>query len=213
LAATIGMAELTVANAPEVVKRLWVAMRGIGGSVPKQPRLSACSESEAWSERLRGNCRRAHELHQAIDAVAEWCECRGASIAARAVAAKREGQPTEQAEHERPLPEPVKYCHGWPEILQALKLKNNDDQRRVVRRLNERRDGPITFGSTGERPWVVAHDLLAWWNSLGQQVEEAEKQRANASESTSGQYNYGRNGTVVPEIKGHVKKKRGESAR
>ncbi len=63
---------LTVSRAPQVVERLWKAMRAIGGSPPPRPRLTECTEAAAQADMLTGR-ERFEALHQAIDAVACWC--------------------------------------------------------------------------------------------------------------------------------------------
>ena len=67
----------TVAHAPQVIERLWDAMRKMGGAPPPPPSLTECSESEAFADRLLRNGR-VEAFHQAIDGVVAWCEGRQA---------------------------------------------------------------------------------------------------------------------------------------
>jgi hypothetical protein len=66
---------LTVARAPEVVGRLWDAMRMMGGVVPEQPDLPACTEMEAFVDVISENAKRA-DLQRAVDTAFAWCETR-----------------------------------------------------------------------------------------------------------------------------------------
>jgi hypothetical protein len=66
---------LTVARAPEVVGRLWDAMRVMGGVVPEQPDLEPCTEAAAFADVITDNARRA-ALQRAVDTAFAWCETR-----------------------------------------------------------------------------------------------------------------------------------------
>jgi hypothetical protein len=70
-----------VSRAPEVTERLWDAMRQQGGAVPRRPPLQACSEAAAFADLLLDK-ELLEALHRAVDAVAAWCEGRGAVGAA-----------------------------------------------------------------------------------------------------------------------------------
>jgi len=69
-------AQRTVAHADFVVRRLWDAMRSIGGSVPDQPTFADCTVAASWACRLLGDYRRRDALHRAVDDVTRWCEAR-----------------------------------------------------------------------------------------------------------------------------------------
>jgi hypothetical protein len=104
--------------------------------------------------------------------------------------------------------EPKDYLLSWREILFALKLKNTRDRQRLVRRLNHFHCGPILFTGAGSQPRAVKDNLLTWWNALEHVWKASEQTRTDAQESTREQYDCGRDGTVVPDIAGHVKRRR-----
>src|SRR5262249_54580645 len=107
---------------------------------------------------------------------------------------------------------PAPLLRGWAEILEALGRKNNKSTRRSVKRLNESYGGPIKCAGQGTRPLVNKNELLPWWNRLDQlheeQQQEQKQERANIKTTVEEQHNYGRDGKVVPNLAGHMKKKR-----
>jgi hypothetical protein len=107
-----------------------------------------------------------------------------------------------------PPPKPVEYLMNWREILTCLRMKNNEECRRRVREANERYEGPIILPRAGGQPKVNKDKLLPWWNGLEERFREIEQKRSDAEATVDDQYSYGRNETVVPEIEGHVKKRR-----
>jgi hypothetical protein len=105
---------------------------------------------------------------------------------------------------------PTRYLMSWREIIDALGLKNNEESRRQVRQLNQHYQGPIVLPtSRGKQPKVNKDKLLSWWNGLEQRFCESEKKQADAHATVQAQHGFGRNGTVVPEIAGHVRNRRG----
>jgi hypothetical protein len=78
-----------VSRAPEVTERFWEAMRRQGGAVPRRPPLQACSEAAAFADLLLDK-ELLEALHRAVDAVAAWCEGRGAVGAAGGAPAEAE---------------------------------------------------------------------------------------------------------------------------
>lgn len=103
---------------------------------------------------------------------------------------------------------PVSYLLNWTEILDALNLPNTEEKRGQVRVLNDKYDGPIVFSGQGGQPKVVKDKLLAWWNGLEGQFRARSQIQADAQASVQNNYDYSREGTVVPDIAGHVKKSR-----
>lgn len=95
---------------------------------------------------------------------------------------------------------------GWHEITHALDMKHADSER--VRCVNDQHGGPIINSGPGSSPMVYRDTLVQWWNRFLDQAQ----QRANATRdrklSAEPQHNYGRGGTVAPEIGGTVKKPR-----
>lgn len=109
----------------------------------------------------------------------------------------------------QPLPEePKVYCSGWPEILDALRLKNNQEERRRVQRSNALFGGPITVISAGSKPRVDKTKLIAWWNSLDDIYQDLQQRERDRQATVGTSYHYGSEGTVVPDLAGSVKKRR-----
>lgn len=102
---------------------------------------------------------------------------------------------------------------GWHDITDALDMKYDD--RTNIKSLNRRFDGPITNKGKGTRPMVYKDVLFQWWDELATKYEElATKQEELANQKlgrtlmAEAQHDYGRDGTVAPEISGSVKKRR-----
>jgi len=103
---------------------------------------------------------------------------------------------------------PVEYLMNWREILDELKQKNDDEKRDRIRRLNNMHGGPIIFPGRGTQPTVDKAKLVAWWNGLEDRLRELEQQQTDRQATVADQVNYGKDGTVVPDIAGGVKKRR-----
>lgn len=101
---------------------------------------------------------------------------------------------------------PRKLLNGWHEITQAVSMKYN--QRKDVKSLNDRYQGPISNRGAGTHPMVYEDDLIDWWNKLAVKQQELANQREGAKLSAEIQHNYGRDGTAAPEIGGGTKKRR-----
>jgi hypothetical protein len=130
----------------------------------------------------------------------------------------------ESAEHHRICPpayprddasdlgqKPKEYLWSWREILDALGLKNDQQFQRLVRNLNEEHEGPIILPNRrGAQARVNKAKLLDWWDRL-EILWETGGGGANTAATVANQHLYGRNGTVVPGIAGHVaaRKKKG----
>jgi hypothetical protein len=102
--------------------------------------------------------------------------------------------------------EPRKLLIGWHAITAAVEMKYS--QREDVKSLNKRFNGPIRHQGQGTSPMVCRDDLLEWWNKLAIQQQDLANQREGAILSGETQYDFGRDGTVAPEIAGSVKKRR-----
>jgi hypothetical protein len=123
--------------------------------------------------------------------------------------------PPRQADEVRtlaPPSSPIQYLLSWREILDALDLKNNSEKHRRVRQLNEQYDGPIILGGKGSQPRVSKDKLLHWWNGLEERFRESEQKQADTEATLQAQHNFGRDGTVLPDISGHVKNRRGKKS-
>jgi hypothetical protein len=104
---------------------------------------------------------------------------------------------------------PAVYLMNWPQILDALGLKDNQENRERLRRLSEFYDGPIVSGGQGSSPTLINRAvLIAWWNGLEEQHQERAQREKDASATVDEQYQHGRGATVVPGISGEMKKRR-----
>jgi hypothetical protein len=101
---------------------------------------------------------------------------------------------------------PRKLLTGWHEITKELEMKYAE--RKKIKSLNDRLEGPIANKGPGTPPMVYREKLLEWWNKLAIQQQEIANQREGARLSAEAQHNYAREGTVAPEIGGSVKKRR-----
>jgi hypothetical protein len=50
--------------------------------------------------------------------------------------------------------------------------------------------------------------LLPWWNQLEEQFRQKDQNQADREATVQGQHPYGAQGTVLPNLSGHVKKRR-----
>lgn len=100
------------------------------------------------------------------------------------------------------------YLPTWLAILHALGLKNSREERQRVSKLNDSYSGPILFTGQGQQPKSERQALITWWNSLASIWKEQARRREDKSATTAPSYKHGRNAVVLPEIRGHVKKRR-----
>lgn len=103
---------------------------------------------------------------------------------------------------------PKELLANWREIVIALGMRNNEEDKRKVERLNETYNGPIMKPGQGKQPIVDKVKLLEWWNNLEKLVESQMEQARDARLTVQDTHPYGREGEVVPEISGQVKKRR-----
>ena len=103
---------------------------------------------------------------------------------------------------------PKRFLFGWHQILDAIGLTDDKENRGRVSRLNKLHAGPIIQGGQGKPPIADDEKLMPWWNSLetlhAESVQRVTDKEATISES----YEHGREGEVVPDIAGHVQKRR-----
>jgi hypothetical protein len=109
--------------------------------------------------------------------------------------------------------EPKTFLWNWKEILDAVGVKDNTESRRQVRRLNDEFDGPIVVTKSGSRPRVDKAKLVTWWNRLDDLHLELQQQARDKRATVADSYNYGSEGTVVPDLAGAVKKRRRDAKR
>ena len=102
---------------------------------------------------------------------------------------------------------PAQYLTGWREILVALGMTDNREDKQKVSRLNKTRGGPIAIPGQGAQPFVGKSKLIQWWNRLASQFATQNRQRDSAA-TVASQHHYARDGEVVPDIAGGVKKRR-----
>ena len=105
--------------------------------------------------------------------------------------------------------EPKTYLWNWKEILDAVGRKDTPENRRHVQRLSDTLDGPIVVPKSGSGPKAIDKaKLLEWWNRIDDLHLELQQQDRDRQGTVADQYDYGSEGTVVPEIGGAVKKRR-----
>jgi hypothetical protein len=95
---------------------------------------------------------------------------------------------------------------SWGEILAELGLKSGD-KRKVVN-LHRETPGPIVMPPKGGQPRVERNALLAWWNGFASRWEELKRRRTDRAETLRSSHRHGRDGTVLPDISGSVKRRR-----
>lgn len=103
---------------------------------------------------------------------------------------------------------PKIYLLGWNEILDCLDRKDDQSERSRIRRLNETHEGPIVFPGKGAQPKVEKSKFVEWWNSLEARFQELEQRASDKKHTVSHQHEFGKDGTVVPDIAGSVKKRK-----
>jgi len=108
---------------------------------------------------------------------------------------------------------PIAYVIGWPEILDKLGLQDESERRNQVRRLNGEYDGPIISTGKGSSPRAERTKLISWWNGLEEKWQQQSDENIAAAEdakaTVAASHDYGREGTVLPDIAGSVKKQKG----
>jgi hypothetical protein len=124
---------------------------------------------------------------------------------------RRQLSPAGDGENAKQFPMPASpkgILGSWREIVIALCMRYNNEEKRKVERLNEAYNGPIMKPGQGKQPIVDKAKLLEWWNNLEKLVESQMDQERDARLSVQDTHAYGRGGEVVPEISGQVKNRR-----
>ena len=103
---------------------------------------------------------------------------------------------------------PPTYLANWREILVALGMKDNQEDRQTVGRLNKSYAGPIATPGQGRQPFAEKTGLLEWWAGLDAKVQAEQDRNRDATASVSSGHPFGRGGQVVPDISGGVQKRR-----
>ena len=107
-----------------------------------------------------------------------------------------------------PLPVPVKLLASWREILIALGMKNNREDKQKVSRLNKTYNGPIVIPGAGKQPIADRAKLIEWWNRLEIELHDRRNQARGTTADAESQHDYGRTGKAAPGIGGGVKRRR-----
>jgi hypothetical protein len=97
---------------------------------------------------------------------------------------------------------------NWPQIMSEVEMDDTEENRRFVREANNSHEGPIIFRGKGSSPRVKKSKLVAWWEKLEDRLRELEEKRDNVQATVAPQYKYGRDETVIPNLQGHVKKRK-----
>jgi hypothetical protein len=115
-------------------------------------------------------------------------------------------------------PESIKQLlHGWQPIVEALELSQiypnmtHEERRRKLAYLNRRFNGPIKTGGKGSQPFVIRSDLIAWWNSLEKQAENAQARIRDKKATLQSHHRYGRTAQVAPDIGGSVRHRKSQT--
>lgn len=190
------------ANCGEYRKRLVDLVRLIRVHLPDvYPRLRVVPEVGPW-----------HSI-QDFDWGAAIGELRTIEAAAAVRAAADGTTPTaDQDQAVGTIPaEPKVYLTSWTEILSFLEMI--PDKKRWLVKANERYDGPIIPGEQGEQPFCECGELRRWYGSLAERLRQIQQHKRDRQATVADKYKYGRDGTVVPEISGAVKKRRRDAKR
>ena len=108
-------------------------------------------------------------------------------------------------------PEAVaQYLTSWREILVALTLTNNQEDKQKVSRLNKSYSGPIKILGQGKQPFVDKAELLGWWTGLKEKVESELARQRDAQATVANRHDFGRDSEVFPDIAGGVHKQRND---
>jgi hypothetical protein len=97
---------------------------------------------------------------------------------------------------------------SWREILIALGLHDNKEDKGKLSRLNKTYAGPITIPGQGRQPLVEKAKLLEWYQGLAAKVQAKQDRQRDAQATVSARHDYGREGEVAPDLAGGVKKRR-----
>lgn len=154
-----------------------------------------------------GDCRRAAAARSADEPASEQVAGNIPADVLHEVAVRDSTQAeTRSVEATRPA-EPVELLIGWLEIIKALGRKDSAEERTAMKQLNKKYDGPI-ITKQGAKTVASRAKLVEWWNSLEQIFLDAANKQRDQSATTEGTYQYGKTATVVPEISGHIVKRR-----
>ena len=96
-------------------------------------------------------------------------------------------------------------------VLDAVGVQDDTSTRRQIVKYNKDYDGPIIVQKQGSQPRVEKTKLIDWWNGPESRWEEVKQRERDKTETVKAQHDYGRDGTVLPEIGGHVRRRRSKS--
>lgn len=119
---------------------------------------------------------------------------------------------------EEKFPSPKVYLNSWSQITDALSTETDKVEIAKVRAAHVNFQGPIVMPTQGGQPKVVKAELLAWWNGLEDLYRKEAAERGShlvdRSATVENQFDRGRGEheeTIVPEIAGRVKRRRGST--
>ena len=107
--------------------------------------------------------------------------------------------------------------HGWRAIEETLGLSriylntSYGERRRKLAYLNRCFDGPIKTGRKGSQPVVTRSELIAWWNSLEELVEDQKARIRDKQATLQSRHQYGRTAQVAPDLGGSVRRRKSSS--
>ena len=91
--------------------------------------------------------------------------------------------------------------------MAALEREDTKEGRRQISHLNKITNGPIAIRHRAP-PTALKSELLDWWVNLAVAWDKVKAKADDMEATVSDTFSYGRNGTVVPAIAGHVKSRK-----
>ncbi len=92
--------------------------------------------------------------------------------------------------------------------MKTVELPNTQENRQRLTSLNKTFNGPLVLPKRGGQPKADRAKLLEWWNSLEERFRESQQRQIDTQATLKARHNYGRDETVLPDISGHIKKRR-----
>jgi hypothetical protein len=158
-------------------------------------------ETRSWSQEIW--------KRQIVDPVEAYAAAVRMDLEQLALIAKSREKPQDDGiENDSALPKPKKYATGWAEIASTLQQQNDEAFQKRIKQLHSRHPGPIQLRGRGKQPIAEQRKLIEWWNSLEERFGEVQARSISRTQSTAHKYSYGRDGVVIPEIKGHERRRR-----
>jgi hypothetical protein len=151
------------------------------------------------------------EMLRAVQAIARAKDAAAAKQVAETAPMAAE-RPAEEKPATTPAPArdqtPIQWLTNWREILSALDIRDNMEDREKVRNLHTRYNGPILFPGQGAQPKADKAKLIEWWNHLDVEFTVGHNRDRDSQPTASARHRFGKNGQVAPEIGGSIKSRR-----